>query len=115
VIPVDVYPVSGNVMTSLDVDGVSSWSDSPNVVTSVRAATDAEAAQLADWQARQVAMADAANAAAIAGAPLSGSGPPANSLGVDGQTYIDVDSNFAYGPKSGGVWPVGATVQLPRA
>ena len=35
---------------------------------------------------------------------LSGSGPPANSLGVDGDFYFDeLDAHF-YGPKSGGVW-----------
>jgi hypothetical protein len=45
---------------------------------------------------------------------LSGSGPPANSLGVDGQIFVDVDSNFTY-VKASGVWPVGATVQLARA
>jgi hypothetical protein len=47
--------------------------------------------------------------------PLSGHGPPANSVGADSDVYIDVDSNFSYGPKAGGVWPVGAVVVLPRA
>jgi hypothetical protein len=51
----------------------------------------------------------------LAGTTISGSGPPTDDIGIDGQTYIDVDSNFAYGPKSGGVWPVGVTVELPRA
>lgn len=47
--------------------------------------------------------------------PLSGSGPPASSTGVNGDLYVDVDTNLTYGPKAGGVWPVGATVALPRA
>lgn len=111
-IPLAVYS-SGVLQTSLDVNGVTDY-DSAGVFVSLRAATDAEAAQLADWQARQVVQADQVFAAAQ-GVPLSGSGRPPNSLGVDGQTYIDVDSNFSYGPKVGGVWPVGATVILPRA
>ncbi len=41
--------------------------------------------------------------------PLSGSGPPANSVGTNGDTYI-----VSYGPKAGGVWPVGVTVELAR-
>lgn len=112
-IPLAVYS-DGTLQTSLDVDGVTDY-DSSGVFVSLRAATDAEAAMLADWQTRQVAMADAAASAAVAGPPLSGSGPPSDSLGVDGQTYIDLDTNLSYGPKAGGVWPVGATVELARA
>lgn len=46
---------------------------------------------------------------------LNGSGPPANSLGIDGDFYIDTAADLLYGSKSGGVWPttgvplVGAT------
>jgi hypothetical protein len=35
---------------------------------------------------------------------LSGSGAPANSLGVDGDFYFDSSDAFFYGPKAGGVW-----------
>jgi len=46
---------------------------------------------------------------------LSGSGPPTDDIGSDGDTYVDVDSNLTYGPKAAGVWPVGAVVELARA
>lgn len=45
----------------------------------------------------------------------SGHGPPTSGVGSEGDMYSDVDSNLVYGPKAGGVWPVGATVQLARA
>ena len=46
---------------------------------------------------------------------LNGSGAPNNSLGTDGDFYIDTSTNLIYGPKAGGAWPgsgvsvVGAT------
>jgi hypothetical protein len=41
---------------------------------------------------------------------LLGSGPPANSLGVDGQPgYLDTTSNLLYGPKVSGAWPTTGT------
>lgn len=37
---------------------------------------------------------------------LSGNGTPSNSLGVDGDFYIDLDDSSAvYGPKVDGAWP----------
>lgn len=54
----------------------------------------------------------------LAGSTISGSGPPTDDIGIDGQTYVDVDSNFTYGPKGDpvpGSWPVGIDVALPRA
>lgn len=36
---------------------------------------------------------------------LSGSGAPSNSLGIDGEFYIDTDVNKIYGPKDNGIWP----------
>lgn len=37
---------------------------------------------------------------------LSGTGAPSNSLGFDGDWYLDtLDINKIYGPKAGGVWP----------
>jgi len=36
---------------------------------------------------------------------LNGSGAPANSLGIDGDFYIDTAAELRYGPKAGGVWP----------
>jgi hypothetical protein len=38
---------------------------------------------------------------------LSGSGAPANTLGVDGQLYIDTASKTLYGPKQSGSWGSG--------
>lgn len=35
---------------------------------------------------------------------ISGSGAP-TTAGVDGDSYIDIDTNFIYGPKAVGVWP----------
>jgi hypothetical protein len=35
---------------------------------------------------------------------LNGSGPPANSLGADGDFYIDTSAEVLYGPKAGGAW-----------
>lgn len=40
---------------------------------------------------------------------LSGSGAPANSLGRDGEWYIDQTTYEIYGPKLTGVWPLPAT------
>jgi hypothetical protein len=36
---------------------------------------------------------------------LNGSGPPANTLGNDGDFYIDTTAEVLYGPKAGGIWP----------
>ena len=36
---------------------------------------------------------------------LNGTGPPSNSLGNDGDFYIDTAADVLYGPKSGGSWP----------
>lgn len=36
---------------------------------------------------------------------LNGSGPPSNSVGLDGEFYIDIDLNKIYGPKENGQWP----------
>lgn len=36
---------------------------------------------------------------------LNGSGAPNNSLGNDGDYYLDTDTYDFYGPKAGGVWP----------
>lgn len=41
---------------------------------------------------------------------LHGEGPPSNSLGLDGEFYIDIISNKLYGPKENGEW--GASVNL---
>ena len=42
----------------------------------------------------------------------SGTGPPNNGTGVDGDYYVDTTTDQLYGPKAGGVWP-GSPVQLP--
>lgn len=45
---------------------------------------------------------------------LNGSGPPANSLGIDGDFYIDTAAETLYGPKTGGAWPsVGVPIVGP--
>lgn len=35
---------------------------------------------------------------------LNGQGSPSDSLGIDGEFYIDIVTNKMYGPKTGGVW-----------
>jgi hypothetical protein len=36
---------------------------------------------------------------------LNGTGTPSNSVGSDGDFYIDTAANVLYGPKAGGTWP----------
>lgn len=36
---------------------------------------------------------------------LNGQGAPSNSLGIDGEFYIDTNVNKIYGPKENGIWP----------
>jgi hypothetical protein len=40
---------------------------------------------------------------------LNGSGPPASSLGNDGDFYIDTAADVLYGPKASGTWPATGT------
>ncbi|NYJ07219.1 hypothetical protein [Petropleomorpha daqingensis] len=40
---------------------------------------------------------------------LNGSGAPANSVGHDGDFYIDTATTTLYGPKANGVWPTPGT------
>ena len=44
----------------------------------------------------------------------SGSGPPADSLGANGDFYIDTDANTLYGPKASGSWPAGEGLVGPE-
>ena len=45
-------------------------------------------------------------------ADISGEGPPAPEIGVDGQYYIDTTSLKYYGPKAGGAWPGGRSISM---
>ena len=112
VMVLSVFPTSGNPEFTVDTDGVSEWSDSPNVVIDVQPPTDQQAAEFAEFLALEERQQARALAVQLAQPPLSGSGPPDDALGIDGQTYIDVDTNRAYGPKSGGVWPVGVNCRV---
>jgi len=38
---------------------------------------------------------------------LTGLGPPAVGLGLDGDVYFDITNFVFYGPRSGGIWPNG--------
>jgi hypothetical protein len=40
---------------------------------------------------------------------LNGTGAPPDSLGNDGDFYLDTSADVLYGPKSGGTWPTTAT------
>ena len=44
---------------------------------------------------------------------LSGSGTPSNSLGADGDFYIDTTAHAIYGPKASGTWPAGTSIIGP--
>jgi hypothetical protein len=44
---------------------------------------------------------------------LNGQGAPANSLGNNGDFYIDTDADRIYGPKGGGVWGNGTLITGP--
>jgi hypothetical protein len=45
---------------------------------------------------------------------LYGTGAPANTLGVDGDFYINTTSHFIYGPKASGAWPAGTSLIGPQ-
>ena len=44
---------------------------------------------------------------------LNGTGVPSNSLGVNGDFYINTANNQIYGPKAGGTWPAGVSLVGP--
>lgn len=44
----------------------------------------------------------------------NGSGSPSNSLGTDGDFYIDTTNVLLYGPRAGGVWPAGINLVGPK-
>jgi hypothetical protein len=46
---------------------------------------------------------------------LSGAGAPSNSLGNNGDFYIDTSTTKLYGPKAGGTWPAGVSLVGPAA
>tara|TARA_Y100000356_G_C11194378_1_gene254034 strand:+ start:200 stop:679 length:480 start_codon:yes stop_codon:yes gene_type:complete len=41
-------------------------------------------------------------------------GAPSNSVGVDGDFYIDVSSGELYGPKASAAWPADALALIPK-
>jgi hypothetical protein len=44
----------------------------------------------------------------------NGTGAPLNSLGIDGDFYIDTTAHNLYGPRAGGVWPSGIAIVGPQ-
>lgn len=44
---------------------------------------------------------------------IYGEGAPDNEVGADGDTYIRMDTDFIYGPKTSGVWPAGRSLIGP--
>jgi hypothetical protein len=40
---------------------------------------------------------------------LSGAGAPSNTIGIDGDFYVDTTTGVLYGPKASGVWPTPGT------
>ena len=47
------------------------------------------------------------------GTLLNGTTAPANTLGRDGDFYIDTTAKYVYGPKAAGVWPAGVSIVGP--
>jgi hypothetical protein len=45
---------------------------------------------------------------------LYGAGDPANAQGANGNFYINTTNNFLFGPKAGGVWPLGTSMIGPQ-
>lgn len=45
---------------------------------------------------------------------LNGNGPPAASLGTNGDHYLDVQNKVWYGPKANGAWPAGFSIVGPQ-
>lgn len=44
---------------------------------------------------------------------LNGEGAPSNTLGMNGDFYIDTEAEDLYGPKAGGAWPAGVSLIGP--
>jgi hypothetical protein len=53
--------------------------------------------------------------ARITNTVLYGSVTPPNSLGIDGDFYINTSNNYIYGPKIYGAWPAGTSLVGPAA
>lgn len=45
---------------------------------------------------------------------LNGDGPPAGSLGTNGDFYLDITNKNFYGPKANGLWPAGFSIVGPQ-
>lgn len=45
---------------------------------------------------------------------LYGAADPANTIGVDGNFYINTTTHFMFGPKFGGAWPAGTSLVGPQ-
>jgi hypothetical protein len=42
---------------------------------------------------------------------IHGSGAPSNDIGVDGDSYMNDDNGYFYGPKANGLWPAGYSLK----
>ncbi|WP_146617779.1 hypothetical protein [Rhodoplanes serenus] len=86
----------------------------------VAAARDSSAAAAASAAAALAGANDAANSAAAAAASAAavprmryGAGAPSSGLGVDGDFYIDTNTDTLHGPKASGAWPAGTSLVGP--
>ena len=50
---------------------------------------------------------------AVINTVLNGKGAPSNTLGINGDFYIDTRSLLLYGPKASGKWPLPSNLQGP--
>jgi hypothetical protein len=86
----------------------------------VAAARDSSAAAAASAAAALAGANEAAGSAAAAAASAAavprmryGAGAPSSGLGVDGDFYINTNTDTLYGPKASGVWPAGTSLVGP--
>lgn len=92
---------------------VSVAADRDSSAASAAAAAASAAAALAG--ANDAASSAAAAAASAAAVPRMryGAGAPSSGLGVDGDFYIDTNTDTLYGPKASGAWPAGTSLVGP--
>lgn len=91
----------------------SAWADVPQLSAACQALGGPGGpmnAQAVAMVARLNFLADAVNALDAGAALFTGSGAPANTLGKNGDVYIDPALGNLYGPKAAGVWPAAVSL-----
>jgi hypothetical protein len=100
----------GNIVTP------SSWPDVPQLSAACVALGGVGGpmnAQALAIVARLGFLADAVAALDAGAALFTGSGAPANTVGKNGDIYIDIQGTALYGPKAAGTWPAATSLKGP--